>query len=113
MNKENKENKKIAVVKTGGKQYLVTEGQTLKVEKLPGEEGKSVSFDYVLLAATPKTTVIGTPRVKGAKVEAKIVRQGRAKKVVGVKMKAKKRYRRYFGHRQPFTEVEIKKIATR
>lgn len=101
-----------AVIKTGGKQYLVTEGQRLRVEKLPGKAGEAISFSDVLLTVDGKDVVVGTPLVAKASVEAKIVRQGQAKKVTGVKMKAKKRYRRYFGHRQQFTEVVVGKIKT-
>jgi large subunit ribosomal protein L21 len=104
---------KTAVIKTGGKQYVVQEGELVKVDRLHAEEGKTVTFDEVLLAATDKTTAIGTPLVKGATVRAEVVSHARHPKVVGVKMKAKKRYRRYFGHKQPYTEVKITKIATK
>lgn len=102
--------KKMAVIKTGGKQYIVTEGDTLKIEKIPVNEGEKVTFDQVLLTATEKAVVIGDPVVAKASVEAKVKTQGKAKKIFGVKMKAKKRYRRLFGHRQPYTEIEISKI---
>lgn len=85
----------------------------MKVEKLAVDEGKKVSFGEVLLAASDKTVTIGTPLVKGARVEGRVLRQGRHPKVTGVKMKAKKRYIRYFGHKQAFTEVEITKITTK
>lgn len=104
---------KTAVIKTGGKQYLVSEGQKLKVEKLDLEADKKVIFDEVLLTTTDKTTSVGTPVVKGASVEGKVLTQGKHKKIHGVKFKAKKRYMRYFGHRQPFTEIEITKITTK
>jgi large subunit ribosomal protein L21 len=104
---------KSAVIKTGGKQYLVSEGEKLKIEKLEVEAGKKVTFDEVLLAITDKTTSIGTPALKGASVEGKVLSQGKHDKIYGVKFKAKKRYMRYFGHRQPFTEVEITKITTK
>lgn len=104
---------KSAVIKTGGKQYLIAEGQKIKVEKLDLEAGKKVVFDEVLLTTTDKTTTIGTPVVKGAKVEGTVVTQGKHAKIHGVKFKAKKRYMRYFGHRQPFTEIEINKITTK
>lgn len=104
---------KLAVIKTGSKQYLVEEGTRVKVEKLPNEEDKAVTFSDVLLTVTDKTMNLGDPAVKSAKVEGKVLRHGRREKVFGVKMKAKKRERKYFGHKQWFTEVEITKIATR
>ncbi len=111
----------IAVIKTGGKQYKVSPKDKLKVEKLEGEEGAKIVFDEVLLVSsedekhTPNpsqegNTKIGEPMIKGAKVEAKILKQARAKKVEVVKHKAKKRYNRRAGHRQYFTEVEIVKV---
>lgn len=103
---------KSAVIKTGGKQYLVSEGDTLKVEKLSEKLESEVTFKEILLTTTDKATKIGTPHVKGATVEAHIVQHGKHPKVTGVKMKPKKRYRRYFGHRQSYTEIEIKKIKT-
>lgn len=104
---------KSAVIKTGSKQYFVSEGSKIKVEKLPNEAGKAVSFSDVLLTATDKTVTVGEPVVKAAKVEGKVIRHGRHDKVWGVKFKPKKRYRRLFGHKQHFTEVEITKIATK
>lgn len=104
---------KTAVIKTGGRQYVVSEGGRVKVDKLPVEEGKTFTFEEVLLTATEKTAKIGTPLLAGAKVEAEVVAQARYPKVVGAKVKAKKRYRRYFGHKQPYTELEIKKIVTK
>ena len=99
----------IAVIKTGGKQYKVSPKDKLKVEKLEGEEGTKIVFDEVLLVSSEdgKDVKIGEPIIKGAKVEAKILKQARAKKVEVVKHKAKKRYNRRAGHRQYFTEVEI------
>ena len=93
----------IAVIKTGGKQYKVQAKDKLKVEKLLTEEGKEHVFDQVLLLGDK----VGTPLVSGAKVKAKILKQGRARKVEVVKYKNKTRYKRKAGHRQPFTEVEI------
>lgn len=103
----------IAIIKTGGKQYKVKEGDTLKVEKLPTEEGKKVTFDQVLLVADSKTgeAKVGTPVVKGAKVEAIVVEQGRDKKVKVVKYKNKTRYNVVRGHRQHFTKVKVEKVA--
>lgn len=103
----------IAVIKTGGKQYLVAEGDVVAVEKIDGAPETTVTFDEVLLVAeegeTPSVT-LGSPTVDGATVEGTIVDQTRAKKVSGVKYKPKKRYRIFFGHRQPLTMVKITKI---
>ena len=99
-----------AVIKTGGKQYLVSPGEKLKIEKLDAQEGKNFVFDQVLLTDDGKKTEIGTPYVKGAKVEAKVLSQGRAKKIIVFKYHSKARYRKKKGHRQPFTEIEIMKI---
>lgn len=101
-----------AIIKTGGKQYLVEPGQKLKVEKLPIEAGKDIVFDEVLLVGDDKKLEIGAPIVKGAKVTAKVVQQGRAKKVIVFHYKAKTRYHKKAGHRQPFTEIEITKITS-
>ena len=116
----------LAIIKTGGKQYIVTPGDKIKIEKLDIDEGKEITFNEVLLftSGSPsrrlgekekKTTKleIGTPFVKGAKVLAKVLKQDKAKKVVIFKYKAKKRYRVKKGHRQQFTEIEILKIETR
>ena len=100
-----------AVIKTGGKQYLVQPGQKLKVEKLYAQEGGKIVFDEVLLASDDKKTEVGTPYVKDAKVEARVLKQGRAKKVIVFKYHSKTRYRKKKGHRQHFTEVEIIKIT--
>jgi large subunit ribosomal protein L21 len=98
-----------AVIKTGGKQYRVTEGDRLRVEKLAGEVGGTVELDEVLMLGgdAPK---IGKPTVPGAKVVAEIVAQDRAKKIIVFKIKRRKNYRRKSGHRQPFTELRIKAI---
>ncbi|MCX6763375.1 MAG: 50S ribosomal protein L21 [Candidatus Moranbacteria bacterium] len=101
----------LAVIKTGGKQYKVQVGDKLKIEKLEGEEGSKITFDEVLLVGDDKNVKIGNPLVKGAKVEAKILKTSKQKKVTGIKFKAKKRYKVKFGHRQTMTEVEITKIA--
>jgi large subunit ribosomal protein L21 len=104
-----------AVIRTGGKQYRVTEGQTLRVEKLPAEEGASVSFGEVLMlgslgegAAAPK---VGQPTVAGAKVEAKIKSHYRGPKIIVFKFRRRKNYRRKNGHRQPYTDVVITGIS--
>lgn len=102
---------KSAVIKTGGKQYRVKVGDKLKIEKLPesARDGEKVTFDEVLLVADEKAQ-IGTPTVAGAKVEAKVVTDGRHDKVTVIKFKNKIRYRKVYGHRQPFTQVEITSI---
>jgi len=97
----------LAVIKTGGKQYLVSPGQKIKIEKINKKEGAEVSFNDVLLLEKGKTLQIGTSLVKGVKVVGKVLKQGKAKKVIIFKYKAKKRYKVKKGHRQPFTEVEI------
>lgn len=99
-----------AVIRTGGKQYLVSPGQKLKIEKLETPEGSTVSFDDVLLLGGEKTEV-GTPTVGNAKVEATVLKQARARKVIVFKYRHKTRYRKKKGHRQHFTEVEIKDIT--
>ncbi len=99
-----------AVIKTGGKQYRVSEGDRLRVEKLPGDAGAKVTFDEVLMIGGDKVAV-GTPVVKGAKVSAEIVKQGRDKKVIVFKFRRRKNYRRKRGHRQPFTELKITGIS--
>ena len=95
-----------AVIKTGGKQYRVAPGDHLRVEKLAGDKGSSITFDQVLLVGGDAVRV-GTPSVGGVKVNATIVAQDRAKKVIVFKMKRRKNYRRKNGHRQPFTEIQI------
>ncbi len=98
-----------AVVETGGKQVRVTVGQTVRVEKLPGEPGQEVVLDRVLLVGGEQT-VVGAPWVAGARVVARIVEQGKARKVVVFKYKPKVRYRRKRGHRQPYTALRIERI---
>lgn len=99
-----------AVIATGGKQVLVRPGQTIRIETLPGEPASTVTFKEVLLVASGESVSVGKPTVSGATVAGTIVAHGRHKKVVGVKFKAKKRYRRKFGHRQHYTEVTINEI---
>ena len=102
---------KIAIIKTGGKQYKVKKGQNIKVEKLSAKDGAKVKFDTLLTASTDgKEVNIGKPSL-GDNVEGKIVEQGRAKKVTVVKYKNKIRYKRTLGHKQLFTQVEITGIA--
>lgn len=104
---------KIAVIKTGGKQYKVKSKDRLKIEKIKGKVGDKINFNEVLLVADEdgKEIKIGKPKVSGAKVEAKILKQSRAKKLTVIKYKPKVRYRRKIGHRQQFTEVEIEAIV--
>ena len=98
-----------AIIKTGGKQYRVKENDTLRVEKLPGKVGDVIVFEEVLLIGDEKGEDIrvGMPTVSGAKVEAKILEQARAKKISVVKYKPKVRYRRRVGHRQEYTKVQV------
>jgi len=98
------------VIETGGKQYKVSAGQKLKVEKLEVEAGMPVVFDKVLLLVDGEKIEVGKPYLDGKKVEAKVLRQARAKKVIVFKYHSKTRYRKKKGHRQHFTEVEITKI---
>jgi len=102
----------IAVIKTGGKQYKVSPGDKIKIEKIDKKEGAEVSFKDVLLVEKNKKLQIGEPMVKGAKVVGKVLRQDKADKVIVFKYKPKTRYRKKTGHRQPFTEVEITNIET-
>jgi large subunit ribosomal protein L21 len=99
-----------AIIETGGKQYRVSQGQKLKIEKLDGDSGASIVFDKVLLVADGEQIAVGAPYVSGAKVEAKVLRQDRHEKVIVFKYHSKTRQRKKKGHRQPFTEVEIVKI---
>lgn len=96
-----------AVIKTGGKQYRVSPGDRLRVEKLPGEPKSTITFDQVLMVGGDAAVRVGKPSVAGVKVNAEIVAQGRAKKIIVFKMKRRKNYRRKNGHRQPFTELHI------
>jgi len=98
----------IAVIKTGGKQYLVKEGSKITIEKLAGlSEGDETSFDSVLLTDDGKETVVGTPTVKGVAISGKVTKAGKGKKVIVVKYKAKSRYYKKRGHRQPFQTVQV------
>ena len=100
-----------AIIVTGGKQYVVNEGDTLFIEKLPVEAGDAVTFDQVLAIVDGENTKFGTPVVEGAKVEATVVKNGKGKKVRVYKYKAKKGYHKRQGHRQPYTKVEIRNIT--
>ena len=95
-----------AVIKTGGKQYYVEEGTVLYVEKLDADVDSKVVFDEVLMVES----TVGNPFVKGAKVEAKVLKHGKAKKIKVYKYRQKKKYRRTQGHRQPYTKIEITKV---
>ena len=100
-----------AIIKTGGKQYNVSPGDTIKIEKLEVDEGSEVTFDEVLLLGGEETTTVGKPVVTGAQVKAQVTRQGRNKKVIVYNFKNKVRFHGKQGHRQPFTEVEITDIV--
>jgi len=102
----------LAIIKTGGKQYIVSPGQKIKIEKLEAKEEKEITFSEVLLLEKGKQLQIGTPLIKGAKVIGKVLKQGKGKKIIVFKYKAKTRYKVKRGHRQPFTEVEILKIVS-
>ena len=101
-----------AIIESCGRQYKVAEGDVVFFEKLDVEEGKKVTFDKVVLVSEDKKVEVGTPYVKGVKVEGKVVANGKGKKIIVYKYKAKKNYRRTQGHRQPYTKVEITKIKT-
>lgn len=96
-----------AIIETGGKQYKVAQGDVVFIEKLDVEEGTEVTFDKVLMAGEGAEVKVGTPVVEGATVTAKVLKNGKAKKVLVFKMKRKKNERKKRGHRQPFTKVEI------
>ena len=100
-----------AIIVTGGKQYTVAEGDVLYIEKLGAEVEETVKFEQVLAVLDGENTKIGAPVVEGAAVEAKVVKNGKAKKLHILKYKAKKNEKKKIGHRQPYTKVEITKIA--
>ena len=100
-----------AVIVTGGKQYRVRKGDTLKVERLPADEGAKVEFDKVLMVGEGEDISVGAPYVQGGKVSAKVKAHGRNRKIKVVKFKRRKNYLRTKGHRQDYTEVEITAIA--
>ena len=100
-----------AIIVTGGKQYTVAEGDVLYIEKLNAEAEATVTFDTVLAVLDGENTKIGAPVVEGAAVEAKVVKNGKGKKIHVLKYKAKKNEKKHIGHRQPYTKVEITKIA--
>ena len=100
-----------AIFKTGGKQYRVQVGDTLRVEKLAVEAGKSVNFDEVLFVGRGSDAKVGAPTVDGAKVSAEVVSHGRGKKLIVYKFRRRKNYRRKQGHRQAYTELKITGIS--
>ena len=100
-----------AVFITGGKQYKVQEGDIIFVERLDKESDEEITFEEVLLINDDNSSVVGAPFVDGAKIHAKIVKNGKAKKIRVFKYKAKKNYRKRYGHRQPYTKLEISKIT--
>jgi large subunit ribosomal protein L21 len=99
-----------AVIRSGGKQYRVSQGGSLRVEKLPGEVGSSVTLDDVLMIGGEGDAKIGTPRLDGAEITGTIVAQGRGQKIRVFKMKRRKGYRRMHGHRQDYTEIRVDAI---
>jgi len=99
-----------AIVKSGGKQYKVCQGDVLRLEKIPGDVGSSVSFDKVLMFSDGENVNIGRPMLDNVTVNGHIVEQGKAKKIIVFKYKRRKRYRRTQGHRQQFTAVKIDSI---
>ena len=101
-----------AVIKTGGNQHRVTEGETLRVEKLNAEAGSTITLDEVLLVKKGDELLVGAPHVEGAKVSAKVLEQGRGRKLHVFTYKRRKNVTRKMGHRQPYTTLEITKIAT-
>ena len=100
-----------AIIETGGKQYRVKEGDVVFIEKLPGAADEKIQFDRVLAVVDDDDVKIGTPFVKGAAVEASVIKNGKSKKIIVFKMHPKKGYRRKQGHRQPYTKVQIEKIS--
>jgi large subunit ribosomal protein L21 len=100
-----------AIIKTGGKQYRVEEGQMIKIEKLSAEEGENVEFDQILALSDDNGFKAGSPFIEGASVKGRIIEQGKHKKVIVFKYKPKIRYRKKTGHRQPYTKVMIEEIT--
>lgn len=100
-----------AVIKTGGKQYKVTQGDTIRVERLPAAEGDTIAFDKVLMIADGDKVQLGAPIIEGTTVSANVVKHGRGKKIEIIKFRRRKHYRKQAGHRQDYTEVEITAIA--
>ena len=101
-----------AIIKTGGKQYRVSSGDEIRVEKLQGEAGDTVIFDHVLLIADEEDVKIGRPYLENSEVRGKIIEQGKNRKILTLKYKRRKGYHRRIGHRQPFTSVRIENIES-
>lgn len=99
-----------AIIRTGGKQYRVSPGEVLRIEKVEVAPGEQLEFSEVLMASDDAGVRIGQPRIPGARVLARVLRQGKARKVLVFKKKRRKNYRRRYGHRQPFTEVRVTAI---
>ncbi len=100
-----------AIVRTGGKQYQISKGDQLRIEKIDGEVGKTIELNDILMVVDDENTSVGTPLVENAKVEATIIEQGRAKKVIVFKKKRRKGYRLKQGHRQSYTAISINEIT--
>ncbi|MEA2038806.1 MAG: 50S ribosomal protein L21 [Thermodesulfobacteriota bacterium] len=101
-----------AIIETGGKQYRVSSGDEIRVEKLQGEAGDTVTFDHVLLTTDEEDVKIGRPYLENSEVRGKIIQQGKNRKIVTLKYKRRKGYHRKIGHRQPFTLVKIENIES-
>lgn len=101
----------VSIVEQGGFQYTVSEGDTIRVPLVDAEEGKQISLDKVLLVRSGDTVKVGTPEVEGAKVSAKVLEHGKARKVLVVKKKRRKDYKRKNGHRQDFSQIQITSIS--
>ena len=99
-----------AIIRTGGKQFRVEPGSTLRIPSLPGEAGASIEFNEVLLGSTGSDTRVGVPTLSGARVSGEIVKQGRDDKIIVFKFKRRKNYARKQGHRQNFTELQINAV---
>lgn len=101
-----------AVVKSGGKQYKIQEGDTFRVEKLAGEVGAEIAFDDVLMFSDGENVQVGTPTLDNVTVKGTVVEQGQAKKIIVFKYKRRKRYRRKQGHRQQYTAIKVDSISS-
>ena len=99
-----------AIIETGGKQYKVSEGEVIFIEKIDAQEGENFTFDKVMLVSKEGETTFGDPYVNGVSVEGKVLSQGKDKKIIIFKYKAKKGYKKKTGHRQPHTKIQIEKI---
>ena len=106
------EKKMFAVIESGGKQHTVSEGDSLKIELISGEEGSTIDFDKVLMISDGQNSKIGSPYLENAKVTAKLVSNGKHDKIRVFKMKRRKDYRRTYGHRQNFSEIKIESISS-